>query len=55
MCYKKRKFDKEGEEGEEDETKWREIRKVLNDEDKKKLLGKVIEIGVRIFMRNHLY
>ena len=52
--HSKREYCEEGEEVEK-ESKWREVRKVLSRREKRKLLGKVVELGILILMRNHIY
>ena len=52
--YEKREYLETGEEVEKD-SKWREVSRELSKREKRKLLGKVVEIGVMILMRNHVY
>ena len=52
--YNKRLYGEEGEELER-ESKWKKIEREFTQREKKKLLRKVVEIGVLILMRNHLY
>ena len=39
----------------EGESKWVKVRGALTRQDKRKILRKVVEIGVRTVMRNHIY
>ena len=50
----KRKYDSLGEEivG---ESKWVVKRKILTEKEKRKVLGKIVEIGTRLVFRNHVY
>ena len=50
--YRKRKFDEDGDEIEE--SKWRVVRRKLTRQDKRKLIGKVVEIATQAVMRNHV-
>ena len=52
--YSRRVYNEEGEELER-ESKWRKVTKELSIREKKKLLRKVVEIGILVLMRNHLY
>ena len=51
---KRRRFNKEGEEIER-VSKWVVRRRELNAEEKKKVISKVIEIGVKTTLQNHVY
>ena len=51
--YVKRKYGDGGEEI-EGETKWVEVRGTLTRKDNRRILRKVVEIGIRTLMRNHI-
>ena len=51
---KKRKYNERGEEIEV-ESKWNFRRKILTEREKRRILGKVVEIGTRTVFRNHIY
>ena len=36
-------------------SKWTKVKKILTEVDKRRIVGKVIEIGVRSVMKNHMY
>ena len=52
--HQKREYLETGEEIDRD-SKWREVTRVLNRKEKRKILRKVVEIGVRTLMKNHVY
>ena len=52
--YGKRLYNEEGEEVER-ESKWGRVRGELTKKDKRKIIGKVVEIAVKTLMRNHTY
>ena len=52
--YSKREIDEEGSEIEVD-SKWCKVRGIMTRTDKRKLLKKVLELGIMTLMRNHIY
>ena len=52
--HKRRRYDSNGEE-KESESKWVAVRKELSEKEKRQMVAKVIEIGIRTTFRNHIY
>ena len=48
-------YDKESGEEKERESKWRILKTEYTEGEKRKVLRKVIEIGIKTLMRNHIY
>ena len=52
--HARRKISKTGVE-QEQISKWTKVRQILTEQDKRKIISKVVEIRVRMVMENHMY
>ena len=52
--YERKKYDENGDE-KENESKWVILKTEYNEKEKRRVLMKVVELGIKILMRNHVY